>query len=177
MGEDKRKRGFNKLIIVLIILLIIIDQVSKFCIINSNVVSEDKLSVHVIENVLDITYVENRGGAFGFGQNNTMTFIIVNLIVLGLIIRFMIVQKDMTDRRTNIALALILSGGISNLIDRIFRGFVFDFIDFSPLIRFPVFNIADILVVVGWILLVIFILMFQMKEKKPVKKVNIEEKR
>lgn len=96
---------------------------------------------------MDITYVENRGGAFGVGQNSTFTFIIVNIIVLGIIARFLILQKDMINKRTQISLILIIAGGLSNLIDRIFRGFVLDFIDFSPLARFPVFNIADIAIV------------------------------
>ena len=60
-------------------------------------------------------------------------------------------QREMTNKFTNISLALILAGGFGNLIDRIFRGRVIDFIDISPVFNFPTFNIADILVVIGWI--------------------------
>ena len=49
------------------------------------------------------------------------------------------------------ALTLILGGGISNLIDRVFRGYVLDYIDISPIFKFPVFNLADFIIIVGWI--------------------------
>ena len=68
----------------------------------------------------------------------------------------MITQKDRIDIKTSTSLLLIISGGISNLIDRIFRGGVVDFIDISQVINFPKFNLADICIVVGWILFVLF---------------------
>lgn len=55
---------------------------------------------------------------------------------------------------------MVLAGGFSNLIDRIFRGFVVDFIDISELINFPNFNFADIFIVLGWILLALFFAMY-----------------
>jgi len=51
-----------------------------------------------------------------------------------------------------IGLGLILAGGIGNLFDRVFRGFVVDYIDFTPLIKYPIFNLADVCVVVGCII-------------------------
>ena len=77
----------------------------------------------------------------------------------------MIIQKDRIDRKTQIILTMILAGGISNLIDRIARGFVLDFIDFSPIISFPVFNIADILIVIGWVSLAIVTAVYYIKNK------------
>ena len=150
--KDEGKKNFKPyVIVILVILLIVIDQISKFYIVE-NIGKEIK---NIIPNVLNFTYVENRGGAFGIGQNSTMMFVLVNIIILGIIIRFMIIQKDRIDRKTQIILTMILAGGISNLIDRIARGFVLDFIDFSPIISFPVFNIADILIVIGWVSLAI----------------------
>ena len=63
MEEDQRKakKGFSKIIIFVILLLVMIDQASKMYIINSKIVSEDNISINAIKNVLDITYVENRG--------------------------------------------------------------------------------------------------------------------
>ena len=55
---------------------------------------------------------------------------------------------------------MVLAGGFSNLIDRIFKGFVVDFIDVSELINFPNFNLADIFIVLGWILLALFFAMY-----------------
>ena len=160
--KDEGKKNFKPyVIIILVILLIVIDQISKFYIVE-NIGKEIK---NIIPNVLNFTYVENRGGAFGIGQNSTMMFVLVNIIILGIIIRFMIIQKDRIDRKTQIILTMILAGGISNLIDRIARGFVLDFIDFSPIISFPVFNIADILIVIGWVSLAIVTAVYYIKNK------------
>ena len=62
------------------------------------------------------------------------------------------------NKKVYIGLLFLIAGGISNLIDRVFRGFVVDYIDFTQIIDFPVFNLADIVLVVGWILLIIGIL-------------------
>ena len=160
--KDEGKRNFKPyVIVILVILLIVIDQISKFYIVE-NIGKEIK---NIIPNVLNFTYVENRGGAFGVGQNSTMMFVLVNIIILGIIIRFMIIQKDRIDRKTQVILSMILAGGISNLIDRIVRGFVLDFIDFSPIISFPVFNIADILIVIGWLSLAIVTAVYYIKNK------------
>lgn len=120
----------------------------------------------IIPGFLNSTPVQNKGGAFGIGQNSTMTFIITNIIVLGIIIRFMILQKEQIDKKTNIALCLVLAGGFSNLIDRIFRGYVVDFLDVSPIITFPKFNLADIYIVIGFILLAAFFATYTWKEVK-----------
>ena len=160
--KDEGKKNFKPyIIVILVILLIAIDQISKFYIVE-NIGKEIK---NIIPNVLNFTYVENRGGAFGIGQNSTMMFVLVNIIILGIIIRFMIIQKDRIDRKTQVILSMILAGGISNLIDRIARGFVLDFIDFSPIISFPVFNIADILIVIGWVSLAIVTAVYYIKNK------------
>lgn len=160
--KDEGKKNFKPyVIVILVILLIVIDQISKFYIVE-NIGKEIK---NIIPNVLNFTYVENRGGAFGIGQNSTMMFVLVNIIILGIIIRFMMIQKDRIDRKTQIILTMILAGGISNLIDRIARGFVLDFIDFSPIISFPVFNIADILIVIGWVSLAIVTAVYYIKNK------------
>ena len=152
----------KKNIYIITLILVILDQVVKRIIINSFSLLEVK---EIIPDFFYFTYVENRGGAFGIGQNSTMMFVLVNIIILGIIIRFMIIQKDRIDRKTQIILTMILAGGISNLIDRIARGFVLDFIDFSPIISFPVFNIADILIVIGWVSLAIVTAVYYIKNK------------
>ena len=73
--------------------------------------------------------------------------------MLGIIIKFMINQKDNIDNITYIVLTTVLAGGFGNLIDRIFRGHVVDFIDITDVINFPKFNFADIYIVCGWIAL------------------------
>ena len=116
--------------------------------------------------VLQITYVENTGAAFSVGQGNVVQYIIISSIVLGIIIRFLILQFEKIDCVTKIMLCLVLAGGISNLIDRIFRRFVLDYIDIGQLLFFPIFNIADAYIVVGWIILVALTIRYTLKEVK-----------
>ncbi|MCI9016992.1 MAG: signal peptidase II, partial [Clostridia bacterium] len=120
----------------------------------------------IIPNILEIERVKNTGGAFGIGQNNTTTFIITNIIVLGIIIRLIVFQKDKLDKKTLITLLVILSGGFGNLIDRIFRGYVIDFINLFPNIHFPKFNFADIYITIGWIFLALILAQYTYKEIK-----------
>lgn len=141
--------------------LIIIDQTSKIAIIK-NIYNS---SITVINGMLNFTYAENTGGAFCIGNNSTIMFIIVSIIVIAIITKFIISKKDEVPINIQIALSLILAGGIGNLIDRVVRGFVIDFIDFSPLIRYPIFNIADIYIVLGCLMLGIIVIIDIVKER------------
>ena len=93
-------------------------------------------------------------------------FIIVNAIIITLITKFILSKKNDISTYVLIGLGLILSGGIGNLIDRVFRGFVVDYIDFNQLIKFPVFNFADICVVIGCIIIGIDLVYNVIKERK-----------
>ena len=127
----------NILLILLIVFLIILDQATKIIVINT-IKGE---SVNIINNFLNFTYVENSGVAFGINSNGRVTNIIISIIVMAVVIRFMLNQKEMMNKFTSISLSLILAGGFGNLIDRIFRGTVIDFIDISPIFNFPTFHI------------------------------------
>lgn len=69
------------------------------------------------------------------------------------------------DKETKIILCLILAGGISNLLDRIIKGFVVDYIDINQLFSFPIFNLADVYVVIGWTMLVLLTVKYTIKNK------------
>jgi len=142
------------------LIVLFIDQGIKAFVINSMY----KSSLTIIKGILNFTYVENTGGAYGIGSNNTIIFILTNIIVLGVLIIYALLKRDKLDKKIIIAIALIISGGIGNLIDRIFRGFVVDYIDFNPLIKFPVFNVADIAVVLGCIIIGICIIIEMIKK-------------
>ena len=120
----------------------------------------------VIPHVLKLTYIQNTGAAFGIGSNSTSMFVAVNLVIIGLIIYFIFSKKEEISKLILIALHLIVAGGISNLIDRIIRGFVIDYIDISLLIRYPVFNLADIFIVVGCIIIAISLIKDVILKKK-----------
>ena len=146
----------------MIIFLVVIDQIAKFAILK-NIYNS---SITIIQGILSFTYVENTGGAFGIGNNSTIMFILVNVIVITIITKFIISKKDDLPIKILIGLGLILAGGIGNLIDRISRGFVIDYIDFNPLIKYPAFNIADICVVIGCIIIAINLIVDIIKERK-----------
>ena len=120
----------------------------------------------IIEGVLNLTYVENRGGAFGIGNGSIVTFIVVNIIIIALIGRFIISKKDEMSSCDIVSGGLIIAGGIGNLIDRIFRGYVVDYIDINPLIKYPMFNIADILIVIGCISIILNLIINTIKERE-----------
>ena len=158
--EKVKKEIKNKKIIILIIIgiiIILLDQISKFIIIEKNIT--------IIPSFLSFTYTENTGAAFNIGSNNLLFIILVNIIILGIIIKFIKERKEDVNFKILISLVLILVGGIGNLIDRIFRGYVIDFIDVN-LFDFPNFNIADISVTIGIILLFIMLIKSIIEEEK-----------
>ena len=120
-----------------------------------------------------MTYVENTGGAYGIGSNSIIMFIIVNIIVITLLTKFILSKKDEINIVILISISLIIAGGLGNLIDRIFRGYVIDYIDINPLFKYPVFNIADICVVLGCTVVVINLIINTIKEKT---NYNLQEK-
>lgn len=115
--------------------------------------------IPILEGVFHLTYVENRGAAFGLFQDGRMFFIVITALLLALII-FGLKKFEARSRILSTGLTFVSAGAVGNLIDRIFRGFVVDFFDFC-LIDFPVFNVADIFVCVGAGLVIIFIIFFE----------------
>lgn len=112
--------------------------------------------IEVIKNILYFNYVENRGAAFGIMQNKQWFFILITLILIIAMILYILKVKPQ-DILLKLSLSFIIGGGIVNLIDRVFKGYVVDFIDLR-IINYPVFNIADCFVVIGAVLLCVYIL-------------------
>lgn len=146
--KNKIVRG----LLIIVITLIVIDQVSKILV--SNFLKEP-----VGNEFVGLEIVTNTGMAFGFNEGNIKN-ILLTIFVLLIIIRFVKNQIERIDTKTMVAISLVLAGGIGNLIDRFFRGGVLDFI---KLYKIPIFNLSDVFVVLGWILLVIFIIDFTRK--------------
>ncbi|MDO5718551.1 MAG: signal peptidase II [Tissierellia bacterium] len=143
--------------IIILIALIGLDQYTKFLAYENLRMNSNKV---LIDKFLELAYVENRGAAFGILQGKSILFIIITLVVCFFIFSFFIKNYHTTGVVLKLSLVLMAAGAIGNLIDRIMRGFVVDFIfvRFWGYYDFPVFNIADICVVVGSILLVIVII-------------------
>ena len=153
----KKISKVTSMIIGLVILLILLDQAIKLVIIINNP------NKTIIQNFIEIKLTENTGGALGVGQNSTFSYIVTNVIVLGIIIKFMTNGNKLIDMKTKIVLSLVLAGGISNLLDRIIRGFVVEFINIKNI---PVFNLADLYITIGWIGFVVIFTIFTFKEKR-----------
>jgi signal peptidase II len=130
--------------------VVVADQITKR-------LAEDRLrgqrSVPVIDDILRLTYVENRGAAFGLLQDQTMFFVLVGILVIGVIAasyRYL----PRSGFLLHLALGLQLAGAVGNLIDRIRQGYVVDFVDFGYHANWwPVFNVADSAIVIGVALL------------------------
>ncbi len=147
--------------IIIIAILVIIDQVVKYLTLEN---LQEK-SITAIPYLLEFTYVENRGAAFGLFQGAIPIFIPLTIIILiGIAIYYRKLGKEFPNNLTRISLILISAGAIGNLIDRVMRAFVVDTFNFL-FINFPVFNVADIYVVCGTILMLIITIFFE-KDKR-----------
>ncbi len=131
--------------LIIILLVLALDLLTKYWAVNK---LQEVGSIPVIQNIFHLTYVENRGAAFGMFQNQRLFFIIMTTIVVGGVLLFMYKNKNM-HLLLKISLSLVISGAIGNFIDRIRLGYVIDFFDFRI---WPVFNIADCAIVIGAIL-------------------------
>lgn len=138
-----------------ILLLVFLDQLTKWLVVLKLKPIHD---VPIIDGIFHFSYVENRGAAFGILQGKHLFFIITTIIVMIFIaVYYYKLPKEKKYHPMRFALILIGAGAIGNLIDRIRLGYVVDFLYFK-LIDFPVFNFADICVVVGVSILSLFIL-------------------
>lgn len=135
-------------------LSIVVDQVIKIFVINN---LQPIKSVTVIDNLLTFTYVENKGMAFGMLANQRWIFIaLTSIVILALVIAVFKLKNQ--SRLFYISAALLIGGGIGNLIDRILYGYVVDYIalSFFP----PVCNFADYCVTAGVIIFLVYLFFF-----------------
>ena len=144
------------------LIYVALDHITKFLVIQ-NVPYRSFIKIN---DYFSIVNVSNTGVAFSMFQNNNMFFIVlISCVILFLIYFIYKNKKDLSKLQTH-SFFLILAGGIGNLIDRIFRGAVVDFIDigYKEIYRWPAFNIADSCVCIGVSLFVISVLLFNKKK-------------
>ena len=124
----------------------------------------EKRNYVLIDNYLEITYLQNYGGAFGILRNQRFFFIFISALFITLIIFFLLaLPNDKKFKGFNICLSFIIAGMTGNMLDRIIYGYVVDIIYISK-INFPVFNLSDIWISIG-VLFTIVIVLFRLKEK------------
>ncbi|MBB6216967.1 signal peptidase II [Anaerosolibacter carboniphilus] len=143
---------------ILIVLIIALDQVSKYYV-QANLLENE--SIPVIQNIFHITYVHNYGAAFGILRNHKIFFIVITTAVVIGIFLFLKTQSKV-HATMKYSLMLIIAGAVGNLMDRIQVGYVRDFFDFRI---WPVFNIADMAIVCGAILLSYYLLIIDRPQK------------
>ena len=137
----------------LLVLIVVLDQLSKF-IVHTTMNLYDSFSV--IPYLLNFTYIRNEGIAFGiYFEGAELLFIILPILITVYLV-YLLNSDDFQDKFSQIALYLIIAGAIGNIIDRIFRGYVVDFIDIYVFnYHWPAFNIADSAICVGAALLIL----------------------
>jgi signal peptidase II len=134
--------------IILIVLIIGLDQLTKFFLNNNLVLNQPN---PLIKGFFYLTLVHNRGAAFGILRNQIPLFVLTSIFAITLII-FNLKKAGRNKKLSanDLALGLILAGAVGNLIDRLVYGYVIDFLDFCV---WPVFNVADSAITVGAVLL------------------------
>lgn len=147
---------------LVVVVLMGLDQLTKALIVRSIILQGSR---EVIPGFFNLTHVRNRGAIFGFLSHSDSRILyifltLVSVAALGLVIYYFF-KTPVSERLMKISLSLILAGAMGNLIDRLFRGHVIDFLDFYVKDwHWPSFNVADSCITVGAFLL-IYILIFK----------------
>jgi signal peptidase II len=148
---------------VIAAVIIALDQFTKWLVVINMEVRE---SIPVIENVLYLTSHRNEGAAFGILQGQMWLFYIATVGVVAAII-YMIQTQLNGSRWYGIALSLVLGGAVGNFIDRVLEGAVVDFIDmYIFTYNYPIFNVADMALVAGVIMVIIHVFMEEKRQEK-----------
>ena len=141
-----------KKVALLSLIVLVFDQILKFIIRSKLVLNE---TINVIANFFNITYVENDGAAWNILSGNKIILILIALLVLFFIFYYFIFNKKL-NKIDVITYSLFIGGLLGNLWDRIFIGRVIDYLDFKIFgYNFPVFNLADICIVLGVLIIII----------------------
>ena len=157
-NNAKPKKNWTMIAILIAIIVgsVFLDQLAKQLTLQYLQPVGPEGSVHLWENVFHLTYVKNYGAAWGMLANHRWVFMTFSTVaIVGISVYLFAFSKD--TNWVKISLARVVGGGIGNMIDRIWRGFVIDTVDFT-LIDFPVFNVADSFVSVGAVMLMAYLI-------------------
>lgn len=149
------------LVMIIAALVAVLDQIAKVLAVNLLTA----LPAHTYPlwpGIFHLTYIENRGAAFGMLQNARWFFILTTIAACAAILWFLYKERGRMHLLMRVSLALILGGALGNLIDRVFLGYVRDMF-YAVFINFAIFNVADSAVSVGCALLFIDLLFLKGK--------------
>ncbi len=146
------------LITILSIIFTLLDQASKYSVINY--LHKD---IEVINNFFYLIYTKNNGAAFSILTGKRLFLIVITVLIIGSLIYY-IIKNEVSSKIEILSFSLIIGGSLGNLIDRVVRGYVIDFISVKIFgYYFPIFNIADTLICIG--VFILLIIQFR-KERK-----------
>ena len=158
--------------ILIIAASVLLDQVSKILVVSNMAYNQ---SIVLIKNILSLHYIHNEGAAFGMLSDHRWIFMVVTAASL-IAMPIILYRYRKLHVLFGISLSLFIGGAIGNMIDRIFLGYVVDFFEFT-FINFAIFNVADICVVCGAAIMMVYVIFFDkelLNDKKQTLK-NTEE--
>ena len=139
MNRFNRKDSFY---LIISLLIVTFDYIIKLKVKNNMNVGE---SINVVGNFFKITYIQNKGAAFGMLQEQQNLFLIVGFITIVFLVNLFLKTED---KITKIAISMVIGGAIGNIVDRLLYGYVVDMFDFNGVWSY-IFNFADVCVVLG----------------------------
>lgn len=149
---------------IITVLIVIADQLSKHFVVQSMELFESK---PFIPHVLSLYHTRNTGAAFSMLSESRWVFMVFSFVSMAVII-YLLIKEYRRHPLLTVSLAMVLGGGIGNMIDRVRLGYVVDFfhVDFF---EFAVFNVADSFITVGAVMLAIYVVFFEAKAEKRIK--------
>lgn len=141
--------------ILIIAASVILDQASKLIVVNTMEYGE---SIVLIKNIFSFQYIHNYGAAWGMFSNHRWVFMLITSLAL-IAMPIILYRYRKLHFLFGLSLSLFIGGAIGNMIDRVFLGYVVDFLEFT-FIDFPIFNVADICVVCGAIIMMVYVIFF-----------------
>jgi len=150
MSPKHSKLVINLTFVIGACFVLLLDQVTKYAV---NKIIPASSSIEVIPGIFFLTNIKNSGAAFGFFQNGTNILIVISIVAVLLII-FLKIKLSLDSIAYNISLGFVLGGALGNLVDRYLIGEVTDFFNF---VYWPVFNIADSFIVIGFGVIILII--------------------
>lgn len=159
---SKQKKRISMVLIVLFGVLL--DQLSKILVVSNLDYIMENEPIVLIKHLINLTYTENRGAAFGMLDDHRWIFMTVSIIaIIGMAVYLFGFSKE--GWTFQIGLSLIISGGIGNMIDRLALGYVVDMLEFD-FMEFAIFNVADSFVCIGAGLVILMLIIELIRESK-----------
>lgn len=146
---------------IIAMLLIGLDQLSKYLTVQEIALGE---VVSLVPNVLSLTYIRNSGAAWSILEDQMIFFYVITVVVVGALIYFLHTEGKKSPIAST-GIAFIMGGAIGNFIDRLHLKYVIDMIRLE-FINFPIFNVADMALTIGVIILIGYIVYDELVKKK-----------